>query len=183
MHHDFPNATKGHPRPPKLDLERATSNSTSPRKDRTEHSLDRLHPHSTDKNLATSSKPRTLTTDSNFVKLFWNTWTTPRSTPKLQLATRLPKIGPGRPNRNRHPQVRTDKITRWIKSILTHPIKTWQSHHKLELRDEFGIPVKIILEYLDHTTKHPKATIGHSTPQNWSWNVRIEIDIHKSEQT
>ena len=77
----------------KLDLERAASKSTTSRKDRKEHSLDRLHPHSSDKNWRPHPNLELSRRIRIPVNQFWTTWITLRTFPILQRATStLPKL-------------------------------------------------------------------------------------------
>ena len=112
-----------------------------PQKERKEHSTDRLHPHSCDKDLATSSYLELRVGFGIPVNQFWITWTTQRTTPMLQRATSSPKIGSGTgrleldiPQKERK-EHSTDRL---------HPHSSDNDlvpHPSLELWVGFGIPV------------------------------------------
>ena len=122
---------------PKLESGTGASKSTYP--ERKEQSMDWLHPHSSDKVLATSSKLELRLGFGISVNKFWTTWTThwislmiKTKNPTDARTSHLdPKIKSGTGVRNRYPPERTGRNNRWIDSILNHMIKTVKSHKNL----------------------------------------------------
>ena len=78
------------------------------------------------------------------VNLFWTTWTTPRTNSMLQRAiATFHKVCLERATSNSNTPRKDMKNNRRIESILTHPIKTWQPHPNIEIRDGLGIHINL----------------------------------------
>ena len=123
-----------------LDLERTASNTATPRKHRKKHSMDRLHPHTSDKDLPSSSLPRISGRIRNSYKPILDhldqtmnqTNTTCHLDHELDLERTASKTVTPRKDRKEHSIDRLHHI-HLIKTCLPHPYR--------EFREGFGIPI------------------------------------------